>query len=274
MADQHTFQPNKLLSLKEIRKLQDKRTREQLGLAYIEGNRIVTQALQSGADIRQCVYAPELLDSPVSRQTLVDLQKRQVPVTAVSPAAFQKLALKASAGIAAVIHTRTERLADILPEANVKWIALDQIANPGNLGTIMRTCDATGRQGIILLGEGATDPYHPTAIAASMGSLFALRYATATFAEFIDWKTRHNLPVVAAAGGAAQTYRTYRYPARTILLMGSEQKGLSPAQQAACDATVSIPMTGAADSLNLAVATAVILYEIYHQECGGDGVMG
>jgi TrmH family RNA methyltransferase len=256
----------KLLSLKEIRKLQQKRTRDQLGLAYIEGNRVVTQALQSGANIQQCVFAPDLLTSPRSQQTLVDLDKRGVPVTAVSPASFQKLAIKASAGIAAVIHTRTEKLTNIIPESNENWIALDQIANPGNLGTIMRTCDATDRHGIILLGEGTTDPYHPTAIAASMGSLFALRFATATFAEFIDWKTHHNLPVVAAAGEAGQTYRSFTYPPNTILLMGSEQKGLSSAQQGACDAAVSIPMTGTADSLNLAVATAVILYEIFHQQ--------
>ncbi|MCZ7666120.1 MAG: hypothetical protein M5U34_02175 [Chloroflexi bacterium] len=73
-------------------------------------------------------------------------------------------------------------------------MALDQIANPGNLGAIMRTADATGRHGLILLGEGTTDPYHPTAIAASMGSIFALRFATATFTEFIDWKTSISCP--------------------------------------------------------------------------------
>lgn len=256
----------KLLSLKEMRKLQQKRAREQMGLAYLEGNRVVTQALQSGADLQQCVFAPDLLTSPRSQQTLVDLEKRGVPVTAVSTTAFQKLAIKASAGIAAVIHTRTEKLTNIIPEPGVNWVALDQIANPGNLGTIMRTCDATNRHGIILVGEGTTDPYHPTAIAASMGSLFALRFATASFAELINWKTKHNLSVIAAAGEAAQTYRSFTYPKNTLLLMGSEQKGLSSEQQADCDSVVSIPMTGTADSLNLAVATAVILYEIFHQQ--------
>jgi TrmH family RNA methyltransferase len=257
---------NKLLSLKDMRKLQNKRVRDQLGLAYIEGNRVVTQALQSGAGIQQCVFAPDLLDSPRSQQTLVDLEKRGVPVTAVSTAAFQKLAIKASAGIAAVVPTRIETLANIIPEPGVNWVALDQIANPGNLGTIMRTCDATNRHGIILLGDGTTDPYNPTAIAASMGSLFSLRFVTATFTEFIDWKTRHNLPVFAAAGDGAQSYRSITYPSNTILLMGSEQKGLSPEQQATCDGIVSIPMTGTVDSLNLAVATAVILYEMFHQQ--------
>lgn len=255
-----------LLSLKEMRRLQNKRERSRLSLAYIEGNRVVTQALQSGAAIQQCVFAPELLLSPRSQQTLVDLEKRGVPVTAVSPAAFKKLAIKASAGIAALVQTRLETLADITPAAGTNWIALDQIANPGNLGTIMRTCDATQRHGIILLGDGTTDPYNPSAIAASMGSIFNLRFAAATFAEFIDWKTRHDLYVVAAAGEADHSYRRATYPPHTVLLMGSEQKGLSPAQQAACDLTVSIPMTGTVDSLNLAVATAVILYEIYHQQ--------
>jgi len=130
----------------------------------------------------------------------------------------------------------------------------------------MRTCDASNRHGIILLGDGTTDPYHPTAIAASMGSLFNLRFATATFTDFIAWKTHHDLFVIAAAGEASKPYRNITYPSNTVLLMGSEQKGLSSEQQAACDAAVSIPMTGTADSLNLAVATAVILYEIYYQQ--------
>jgi TrmH family RNA methyltransferase len=130
----------------------------------------------------------------------------------------------------------------------------------------MRTCDATGRRGIILVGEGTTDPYHPTAIAASMGSLFALDFASATFVEFIAWKQLHSLPVVAATGDARQSYRDFSYPSNSILLMGSEQKGLTPEQQATCDHAVSIPMTGTADSLNLAVATAVILYEMFHQQ--------
>lgn len=263
MANQDS---HKLLSLKDMRRLQNKRERSRLGLAYIEGNRVVTQALQSDATIQQCVFAPDLLVSPRSQQTLIDLEKRGVPVTAVSTAAFQKLAIKASTGLAATVQTHIEKLTNIIPETDHNWVALDQIANPGNLGTIMRTCDATNRHGIILLGEGTTDPYNPTAIAASMGSLFNLRFATATFTEFIDWKTKHNLYVIAAAGEAAEPYRSVRYPSNTILLMGSEQKGLSAEQQAACDAAVSIPMTGTLDSLNLAVATAVILYEIYHQQ--------
>ncbi len=255
-----------LLSLKEMRKLQNKRDRSRLGLAYIEGNRVVTQALQSGAAVQQCVFAPDLLVSPRSQQTLVDLEKRGVPVTAVSSAAFQKLALKASAGIAAVVETRIENLAAITPPQALNWVALDQIANPGNLGAIMRTADATGRHGLILLGEGTTDPYHPTAIAASMGSIFALRFATATFTEFIDWKNQHKLPVIAAAGDAATPYRDFSYPPHSILLMGSEQKGLSEVQVAACDGAVSIPMAGTVDSLNLGVATAVILYEMFYQQ--------
>lgn len=266
MTNQPINPSKKVLSLKEIRKLQEKRTRDQMGLAYIEGNRIVTQALKSNVVIQQCVYAPDLLNSPRSQQTIVDLEQRQIPVTAVSAAAFQKFAIKGSAGIAAVIQTRSKTLADITPQTGMNWVALDQIANPGNLGAIMRTCDATGCHGLILLGDDTTDPYHPTAIAASMGSLFALQFATASFEEFVAWKRLHALPVVAATGDAPQSYRDFTYPQNSVLLMGSEQKGLTPEQQAACDYTISIPMTGTADSLNLAVATAVILYEMFHQK--------
>src|SRR5919199_5127 len=118
---------------------------------------------------------------------------------------------------------------------------------------------------VIMLGD-TTDPYHPAALRASMGAIFAQRLVRATFADFVRWKCEGGYIVAGASVAAAHEYRQVAYPSPLVLLMGSERRGLSVEQQAACDVLVRIPMVGTADSLNLAVATSVVLYEIFHQQ--------
>jgi TrmH family RNA methyltransferase len=251
--------------IKRIQKLQHKRVRTQQGLFFAQGNRLVAEAIQANADICECLYVPNLLKSAVSWQSLETLRARNVPVTAVSPQQFQRLAQKKSSGIGIVARTHSECLTDIQPgNQSLGWVALDSVANPGNLGTIMRTCDAVGCEGIILLGN-TTDPFHPTAVQASMGAVFSLRFVQASFTDFWAWKKAHGVFVVGTSGTAVHTYRQLQYPAPFVLLMGSERMGLSHEQQAACDLVASIPMVGSSDSLNLAVATGVMLYEMFHQ---------
>ncbi|MCP5098052.1 MAG: RNA methyltransferase [Chloroflexi bacterium] len=251
--------------IKRIQKLQHKRVRSQLGLFFAQGNRLVAEAIQANADICECLYAPNLLKSPVSWQSLSTLRQRNVPVTAVPPHLFQRLSSKKSSGIGIVVRTHGESLADIwLGRQSSGWVALDSVANPGNLGTIMRTCDAVGCEGIILLGI-TTDPFHPTAVQASMGAVFSLRFVRTSFAEFLAWKQAQGIAVVGTSGTAVHTYRQLHYPKPFVLLMGSERNGLSSEQQSACDLVASIPMVGSSDSLNLAIATGVMLYEIFHQ---------
>ncbi|MFW5714713.1 MAG: TrmH family RNA methyltransferase, partial [Brevefilum sp.] len=144
------------------------------------------------------------------------------------------------------------------------WIALDAIADPGNLGTIMRTADAVGARGIILLGN-STDPHDPTAVKASMGAIFSLDLVQAEWEPFTRWQSSQNLMMVGTSDSAKNDYQGVAYQRPLILLMGSERHGLSEKMQSACDPMVFIPMAGRSDSLNLAVATAVMLYEIYNQ---------
>jgi len=143
-------------------------------------------------------------------------------------------------------------------------VALDAAQDPGNIGTIMRTGDAFGSAGLILLGNCA-DPYDLTALRASMGAIFSQRLAKTSFADFADWKQRFNYYVTGTSRAAARDYRKvfYRFP--MVLLMGSERVGLSSEQQALCDQMVSIPMVGRSDSLNLAIATGIVLYEVFYQ---------
>ena len=191
--------------------------------------------------------------------------RRGVDVLEVSEDVFLRLSLKEGPqGLAAVVRQRWERLDVVTPAPGSPWVALDSVADPGNLGTILRTNDAAGGAGIILLGQ-STDPYDPSAVRASMGAIFNQQIAKSTLSEFKAWKERSGCPVIGTSDAAAQDYHTFTYPDPLVVLMGSERQGLQPEHQAICDEIVSIPMRGKSDSLNLAVATAIVLYEILNQ---------
>jgi RNA methyltransferase, TrmH family len=251
--------------VKELRQLRSRDERERTGTFYIEGVHIVAQAVRLGATIERCVVAPDLLTSGYGKELAGQLRAADVPITELSAAAFGSISFKENLqGLGAVVRPRAETLEDVRMLPAEMWVALHGVGNPGNLGAILRTCDAVGCTGLIMLGD-TTDPFHPAAVRASMGALFAQRLARASWEEFVDWKQRHGHPVVGTSGGADLEYRAVDYPLPFVLLMGSERLGLSPAQQAACDLLVRIPMIGAGDSLNLGVATSIVLYEAFHQ---------
>ena len=252
-------------AVRQVRALTHKRARDQTGLFLVEVIRLVAQARAVGVPGQELIFAPELLTSEFARELVVRSQATGIPCLDVSPDAFMSLSVREHAqGLAAVVRQRWARLAEILPAQDARWVALWEPQDPGNLGTILRTSDAVGAAGVILLGA-STDPHDPTAVRASMGAIFSQRLVRATFAEFMRWASERGCAVVGAAGVGAIDYRAYRYAAPFALLMGSEQHGLTSEQQAACTAVVRIPMVGESDSLNLAVATSVILYEAFHQ---------
>jgi TrmH family RNA methyltransferase len=252
--------------VKQIRRLRSRKERERTGTFYVEGIRIVAQAVQSGATIEMCVVSAELLSSEYGWDLATSLRSAGVPIVELSPAAFASISFKENLqGIGTVVRSRLEALGDVQPAPPQVWVALDAVGNPGNLGAILRTCDAVGCTGMIMLGD-TTDPYHPAALRASMGAIFAQRLVRATFADFVHWKREGGYTVVGASVTAAREYRQVSYPSPLVLLMGSERRGLSAEQQAACDVLVRIPMVGTGDSLNLAVATSVVLYEVFHQQ--------
>lgn len=262
--------------IKAIRKLHDRKARQESGLFYVEGLRIVGEVAEHAgggraaagrrAEIETLVVAPELLKSDFGRQLVAAQQSQGVPVMEVSSEVFQRISLKEGPqGIAAVVRQRWTPLDAVqLNEQSGIWVALDSVADPGNLGTILRTLDAVGGQGVILLDQ-STDPYDPSAVRASMGALFSLSLVKASLAEFAGYKHARGWTVVGTSDKARTDYHAYRYPQPLIVLMGSERQGLQEQHLALCDEVVSIPMLGKSDSLNLAVATAVVLYEILNQ---------
>ncbi len=251
--------------IKQLRALLKRSAREQTGLALIEGLRLVTEALRFPDRVRQLIVAPQLLKNPRGQELVRWHTAKGVPTLFVSTEAFESFSQKdGPQGIAAVISQRWEPLDQVRLAPGSYWVALEAVQDPGNLGTILRSCDATGCQGVFLLDE-ATDPYDPTALRASMGAVFSLRLVHTSFHAFIAWKDQYRYTVVGTSDAAARHYRDIEYPSPVVLLMGSERRGLLPEQQTCCDLMVSIPMCGTCDSLNVAIATAIVLYEIVDQ---------
>ncbi len=252
--------------IKQIRRLQERKARQESGLFYVEGLRIVGEAVAQGAELETLIVAPGLLKSTFGQELVAAQKQRGVPVLEVSDEVFGRLALKEGPqGLAAVVRQKWLSLDQAVPVPGKPWVALDSVADPGNLGTILRTQDATGGAGVILLDQ-STDPYDPAAVRASMGAVFTQPLVRASFAEFARWKQSTRAFLVGTSGAAQVDYHAFRYPPAVVILMGSERQGLQAQHLALCDEVVSIPMLGiGSDSLNLAVATAVVLYEVFNQ---------
>jgi TrmH family RNA methyltransferase len=150
-------------------------------------------------------------------------------------------------------------LTQVLPAAAPCFVALHRVRDPGNLGTIVRTADAAGCGGVILVGE-CCDPYSVEAVRATMGSIFAVPLTQASEAAFAAWRNGWPGSVVGTLLSAGTDYREADYARPALILMGNEQQGLPPDMAALCDVNVKIPMRGRADSLNLSVATGIMIY--------------
>lgn len=251
--------------IKQIRKLRDRKERQETGLFYLEGLRIVAEAAEQGAALDTLIYAPELLSSEFGQQLVDQVMRQGVPVLEVSAEVFRGLSLKEGpVGIAAVVRQQWVDLDSVTIQPGRPWVALDSVADPGNLGTILRTLDSAGGSGLILL-DHSTDPYDPTSIRASMGAVFSIKLVQAGLAQFAAWKRARSVFLVGTSDKARVNYHAYPYPSELVLLMGSERQGLQPEHLNLCDEVVAIPMAGSSDSLNLAVATGIVLYELVNQ---------
>ncbi|MDQ3327410.1 MAG: RNA methyltransferase, partial [Chloroflexota bacterium] len=157
-------------TVKAARRLRQRRARDESGSFYIEGIRVVGQALESGATFLTCIVAPELLVSRYALDVVERLRTSGSDVLDVSETVFRGLAMRENPqGISAVVQQAWASLGQITQLRGLGWVALDAVADPGNLGTILRTCDAVGCEGVILLGASA-DPHDPSAVRASMGA--------------------------------------------------------------------------------------------------------
>ena len=248
--------------VKDIKALSDKKHRDETKSFMAEGLKLVIDALELGFEIRTLVYAKNVKDRPQVVQCATKTVARGGLVLEVSEKVLSSITRRDNPQMVVGIFTqRWTNIRDLKPAANETYVALDRVRDPGNLGTIIRTADAAGASGVILVGE-TTDPYSMETVRATMGSVFALPLVKASPADFLAWKKGAGVSVVATHLAGAVDYRTIDYKKRpVVLLMGNEQSGLSEALAREADALARIPQAGRADSLNLAIATGIMLFE-------------
>ena len=248
--------------VKQARALRQRKARQESGLFLVEGIHHVGEAVEAGWDVEALLYAPERLTSDFALRLVDEQSRRGVRCQPLSAEVFDSLAEKDNPqGLLAIVRQRAWTLS-LLPLNFRFGAALVSPQDPGNLGAILRTIDAVGADGLFVL-DGGVDVYHPSCIRASMGTIFSTPLVQAGFDEFVAWAREKNLRLVGTSAKASADYRTLAADAQpSVLVLGSEQKGLTPERAAACDVMVSLPMRGRASSLNLAVAAGILLYAL------------
>jgi TrmH family RNA methyltransferase len=249
-------------TVKAVRALHMRKEREECGLFLAEGLKIVIDAIELGHAPRILMFGSDAADHPMLRRAEAATNAAGGEVIEVNREVLEKVSKRdnpqAVVGVFAQAYTPLE---EIRPEAAPCWVALQAVRDPGNLGTIIRTADSAGCGGVILVGD-CTDPFSVEAVRATMGSVFAVKIAKASIEEFIGWRQAWPGSVVGTLLSATTDYRAADYRKPALILMGNEQQGLPPELAAACDTNVKIPMRGRADSLNLSVATGIMIYTV------------
>jgi TrmH family RNA methyltransferase len=244
--------------IKDIRALDAKKYRDAGQVFVIEGLRHVMDALAGGFTAQTVLFSQGAAGINDVMAQALDAEYLEV-----TQEILQKVTHRDNAqDIVAVFAQRTAPLASV---QDGLWVALQDIRDPGNLGTIIRTADAVAAQGVILIGQ-TCDPWSPEALRATMGSFARVAIAVATAQDFAAWKKTFSGRVIGTHLKGAVDYRTADYTRPMVLLMGSESAGLSDDVADLCDQLVKIPMPGGTESLNLAVSTGVMLYEVSREK--------
>ncbi len=248
-------------TVKFLRSLRDKKHRKAAGQFLAEGLRLLT-------DARECGHLPRILAMATGRDPhpLLDALEADVlaaggEVLEMAPDLLSKITGKDNPqAVCGVFDEFDTSLAGIDRSAAKIWLVAQALRDPGNLGTMLRTGDAVGAGGLILIDDCA-DPFSAEAVRASMGAVFTQKVVQARWEEFLPWLRSGPGQLVAASLRDAVDYRGAPYAAPCFLMVGNESRGLPEVYEAACDLRVTMPMKGRADSLNAAVAGAVLAYE-------------
>lgn len=249
-------------TVKYLRSLREKKHRKREGVFLAEGLRLLT-------DARECGHVPQMLVMVAGRDPhpLVAALEESVAtaggeVIVTSPDILSKITGKDNPqSVAGVFAEFDTSLASLDRSASPIWLVAQALRDPGNLGTMLRTGDAVGAGGLILIDDCA-DPFSVEAVRASMGAVFTQRLARASWDEFLPWLRDGDGQLVAASLRDAVPYRGAPYAAPCFVMVGNESQGLPEDYEMACDLRVTMPMRGRADSLNAAVAAAVLAYEV------------
>jgi RNA methyltransferase, TrmH family len=250
--------------VKDVRALREKKGRRRQERFIAEGLRILTEAREAG-------FLPEVLfywegsEHPLLAELIAATEAAGGDVVETNADILHKLSGKDNPQtVLGVYRTFDLALERIDRDAAPLWIVAQSLRDPGNLGTILRTSDAVGAGGVILVDD-CVDPFSTEAVRATMGALFTQHIAAAPWDQFLAWLRAGEGQLIGTSLKATLDYQEPRYARPAFIMIGNEAQGLAEAHEAACDLLVKMPMLGKADSLNAAVATAVMAYEVINQ---------
>ncbi|MFN5552100.1 MAG: TrmH family RNA methyltransferase [Hyphomonadaceae bacterium] len=262
MIQDVTSPQNNLVKL--AKSLDRKKARTESGLFLAEGARHVGEGLELGWELEALLFSAAAETRPAVQSLAQQALKIGVRVARVSDRVLEAVAKRDNAQSVLGLFRQRYTPLEALAEAPF-IIALERIRDPGNLGTILRTLDSVGGGGVVLLEESC-DPFSMEAVRASMGSIFSSPVTKSDFAGFETWRRAQGFKMAGTSLKGSTRHTDTDFGSKTVLLMGNEQSGIPDSWAEACDVLVRLPMAGRADSLNLAIATAVTTYEIWRQK--------
>jgi TrmH family RNA methyltransferase len=249
-------------SVKLLRSLRDKKARREEGLFLAEGLRILAEARDSGRLPEIVVFSAEGARHPLAAEIIEATEARGGDAIETTPEILSKMSGKDNPQMLLGAYRQPETSLSRIDRSKAPlWIVVQALRDPGNIGTILRTGDAVGAGGLILVDDCA-DPFSVEAVRASMGAIFTQKTATARWSEFLAWLRSGDGQLVGASLKASHDYLDAKYRQPCFLMIGNEQQGLPAEYEEACDLLVKIPMAGRADSLNAAVAAAVMAFAV------------
>jgi TrmH family RNA methyltransferase len=249
-------------TVKLLRSLRDKKARRAEGLFLAEGLRILAEARDSGRLPEIVAFSPEGARHALAAEIIAATEAAGGDAIETTADILSKMSGKDNPQMLLGAYRQPDASLEVIDRSSAPlWIVTQALRDPGNIGTILRTGDAVGAGGLILVDDSA-DPFSVEAVRASMGALFTQQIATARWAEFIGWLRSGKGQLVGTSLKATDDYLEARYTQPCFLLIGNEQQGLPVEYEAECDLLVKIPMTGRADSLNAAIAAAVMAFAV------------
>ena len=249
-------------TVKLLRSLRDKKSRRAEGLFLAEGLRIIAEARDSGRLPEIVAFSADGASHPLAAEIIAATEAAGGDAIETTSDILSKMSGKDNPQMLLGAYRQPETgLEQIDRLAATLWIVVQALRDPGNIGTILRTGDAVGAGGLILIDDCA-DPFSVEAVRASMGAIFTQQVATARWDEFVPWLRSGDGQLIGTSLKASHDYLQAEYRQPCFLLIGNEQQGLPAHYEQECDLLVKIPMAGRADSLNAAMATAVMAFAI------------
>jgi RNA methyltransferase, TrmH family len=261
--------------VKAALRLRERRGRDATGLTLVDGGREALRAMEAGAVVESAFLCPPLLATRDAKRVAEKVSQSFGPFGAsidyaeVSERAFERLAYgDRTDGVILVVRTPRAELADLQLPAEPLVVVTEDVEKPGNVGAILRSADAVGADAVIAVG--GTDLFNPNVIRASVGTVFTVPVASAPAVSTISWLRERGVRLVASLVDAPRLHIESDLRGPLAIVLGSETSGLSEAWRTADVESVRLPMAGVADSLNVSVAAAVLLYEAWRQRHAGD----